>query len=55
MYNAYSFSVSFGIPEGTAFNSFKLQSTVLELQLQALGHPDATLSFANNDIMTKPG
>ena len=55
MYNAYRISVSSGIPEGIAFKFFELQSTVLELQLQAIGHPNATSSFANNDIMISPG
>ena len=55
MYNTYSFSVSFGIPEGTALKFWKLQCTFLEVQLQAVGHSNATFSLANNDIMISPG
>ena len=55
MCNAYKKSVLFGIPEGTAFKFLLLQITFLELQLQVVGHPSATFSLANNDIMIKPG
>ena len=47
--------MSLGIPEGTAIKFLELHVTILELQMQAVGHPSATFSFVNNDTMIKPG